>query len=316
MRKRKVKGSFFAKGNVNGKGTCVLMVLLVLYSASALPQKQDAIDIRDLVRHAAANYKAREAQRYDYTYLAHCVWSRDDRRIKHPRTYSADYEVLFLEGEPYMRLVRRDNQPVSPDEEKRERVMREAFVKARREGKGKPGSPSSYMPFDLPITQLADEFDLRKRGQQRLDGRRLYVIEAAPVNGQGRSNADQEQAYHFRMKLWIDAAETQIVKVEAVIIRDIVVTDMLTMSYPIVNDTPEVYESKKVRWLYKPGTTMSAEWTRLSEGVWLPNHVRWKGGERIWWQLPNSNSSSDLREFRDWTYFDYKRFRVKSTILP
>jgi len=172
------------------------------------------------------------------------------------------------------------------------------------------------MPFDLPMAQLADEFDLRKKSQQRLDDRRVYVIEAAPGNDQGRSNADQEQAHHFRMKFWIDAAEAQIVKVEAVIIRDIVVTDIPTMSYPIVNDTPEVYESKKLRLLYKPGTKMSAEWTKLSEGVWLPKHVRWKGGERIWRLLPNSNSSSDLREFHDCTYFDYKRFRVKSTILP
>jgi hypothetical protein len=293
------------------------MVFLGLCSASALPQKQDAVDIRDLVRRAAANYQARQAQRNDYTYLAHCVWSRDDRRIKHPRAFSEDYEVMFLEGEPYMRLVRHNNQPVSPEEEKQERVMREAFIRAQREAKSKPGrSPSSYMPFDLPMAQLADEFDLRKRGQQRLDDRRVYVIEAAPANGQGRGNADQERAYHFRMKLWIDAAETQIVKVEAVIIKDIVETNIPTMSYPIVNDTPEVYESKKLRRLYKPGTRMSEEWTRLSEGVWLPKHVWWKGGVRFWWQLPNSNSSFDWRECHDWTYSDYKRFRVKSTILP
>lgn len=302
---------------LNGNSIRVLLVLLVLCSASALPQKQDAIDIRDLVRGAAANFKAREAQRNDYTYLAHCVWSRADRRTKHPRTYSDDYEVMFLDGEPYLRLVRRDNQPVSPEEEKQERVMRESFARAQREAKSKPdGSASSYMPFDLPLAQLAEEFDLRKKSQQRRDDRRVYVIEAAPRNGQGRGNADREQAYHFRMKLWIDAAETQIVKVEAAIIRDIVVTDIPTMSYPIVNDTPEVYESKKNRLLYKPGTTTSAEWTRLSEGVWLPTHVRWKGGERIWWQLPNSNSFFDFRESRDCTYSDYKRFRVKSTIFP
>jgi hypothetical protein len=300
---------------VNGNSIWAPLVLLGLCSASALPQKQDAIDVRDLVRRAAANYEARQAQRNDYTYLAHCVWFRDDRRTKHPRTYSDDSEVMFLEGEPYVRLVRHDNQPLSPEEEKQERVVRESLARARCEGKSKGGaSPSPYMPFDLPMAQLADEFDLRKKSQQRLDDRTVYVIEAAPGNDQDRGNADQERAHHFRMKLWIDAAEAQIVKVEAVIIRDIVVTAMPAMSYPIVNDAPEVYESKKLRRLYKPGTTMSAEWTRLSEGVWLPNHVRWKASDRIWW--PNSSSSLNWRESQDCTYFDYKRFRVKSTILP
>ena len=59
-------------------------LLLHLFPASAQAAKPDAGTIREMVRKAVANYKGREAQRDDYTYLAHVVridsQSSDSRR--------------------------------------------------------------------------------------------------------------------------------------------------------------------------------------------------------------------------------------------
>jgi hypothetical protein len=311
-------------GTVKGSRPLTLLLFLAqslvpvfVLSQPALPHERDSIDIQDLVRRAVANHKARKPLQNDYTYLAHVVRSFFDVRTKPSSPVSGDYEVMFIEGEPYMRLIRVNDRPLSPDEEKRERLMREAFAKARREAKSKPGGLSPYYTaLELPIALLADQYGLHSRGQQRLDGRDVQVIEALPRDRQPPANAEEEHARHFKMRLWIDAAEAQIVKIDGEIVRDVMVTDIPIISDPIANGAAVVSESKQIQFLYKRGTTMSMEWTKFSDGAWLPKRTRSRAKYRLWLGLPNSNSSSDWLDWHDWTYSDYKKFRVKSTILP
>jgi hypothetical protein len=310
-------------------GVLAFLALLPLSALSAPSplEKRDAIQIDELVRGAAANHQARRVLQNDYTYVAHCVWSRFGSGTKRPKPSSADFEIMFLEGEPYMRQIRYNNQPISPEQEKRQMAVMDAFAKARREAKKKPGRPSSfYTALELPIAQLPEAFNLHMKGKQRLDGREVYVIEALPKDaipkdglpkdGQGPAGDEQEHARHFKMKLWIDPGEAQIVKLEAVVVRDIVMTDIPTITGPFVNETPLVSESQQVRFLDKPGGIIRVEWTKLDDGAWLPKHFYSKMQERIWLDLPNSDSSSLWRKERDWTYSNYKKFRVKATIVP
>ncbi len=298
-------------------GLLLLLAQLQFAPSAILSEKRDANDINDLVRRAVANQKARQPLRNDYTYVAHYVGSVFDRRTKSKPFSSDDYEVMFLEGEQYMRHTRHNDQPLPPDQQKRDEITMQAFLKARREAKSKPrGFPFPLTTLKLPIEQLPDYFDLRGKGKQRLDGRDVHVIEALPRNEQRTVNADQEQARHFKIRLWIDAAEAQIVKIETEVVKDLVVTDALTTSVPTVDEAPQVPENRQLRFLYKPGATVSREWTKLSDGAWLPKHVQWKAERRIWLDLPDSDASSDWLESADWTYSDYKKFRVKTTILP
>jgi len=302
-------------------GVLVLLALLPVsaLSAPALSEERDAININinELVRQAVANHEARQVLRNDYTYLVHCVWSSSDPRTKQRRPSSADLEIMFLEGEPYMRQTRYNSQPLSPEQEKRQIAVMEAFAKARREAKSRPGGvPSFYTALELPIAQLPDAFNLHVKGKQRLYGREVYVIEALPKDNQGPADGDQEHARHFKMKLWIDPGEAQIVKVEGEVVRDVVVTGIPTIAGPIVNETPQVFESQRMRFLGKPGSIIRMEWTKLDDGAWLPKHAYSNIQERIWLDLPNADSSSRWREERDWTYSNYKKFRVKATIVP
>jgi hypothetical protein len=304
-------------------GVLVFLALLPVSALSPAPlEKRDAIHINELVRRAAANHQARQVLQNDYTYLAHGVWSSSGLRTKHLRPSSADFEIMSLEGEPYMRQIRYNNQPMSPEQEKRQMAVMEAFAKARREAKKRPGRPRSfYTALELPIAQLPEAFNLHVKGKQRLDGREVYVIEALPKDGlfkdgQGPADDEQEHARHFKMKLWIDPEEAQIVKLEAEVVRDIVMTGIPTIAGPVVNETPLVSESQRMRFLGKPGSIIRLEWTKLDDGAWLPKHAYSKMQERIWLDFPNSDSSSRWREERDWTYSSYKKFRVKATIVP
>ena len=299
-------------------GALVFLALLPVSTPAgpAPSEKRAAIDINGLVRHAAANLKGREDLRNDYTYLAHSVWSSFDTRGRRPRPSTADFEIVFLEGEPYMRQIKYNDQPLPPGQEKRQIALMEAFARARREAKSRPGGlPAFYTALELPVAQLPDAFDLHVKGRQRLDGREVFVIEAVPKDNQEPAGADQEHARHFKMKLWIDPEEAQIVKIEGEVIKEIVVTGVPTAPDPIANETPLVIESQQHRRLYKAGSVISEEWTRLDDGAWLPKHAHAKVQERIWLELPKENSSP-WREVRDCTYSGYKKFRVKTTIRP
>jgi hypothetical protein len=142
-----------------------------------------------------------------------------------------------------------------------------------------------------------------------------YMIEALPKVNQNPTDAGQEHARHFKMKLWIDLEEAQIVKIEGEVVKEIVVTDVPTAPDPIENETPLVIESQQHRRLYKAGSVIGEEWTRLDDGAWLPKHVHYKIQERIWLDFPNANSSH-WREESDCTYSGYKKYRVKATIRP
>jgi hypothetical protein len=296
----------------------LLMLLPVPASAEPTPsEKHAASDINELVRRAAANYKGREVLRNDYTYRVHYVWSISDPRATRRQPSSADFEIMFLDGEQYMRQIRYNDQPLPPEQEKRQLAMMEAFTRARHQAKSRPGGlPAFYTALELPVAQLPDAFDLHMKGRQRLDEREVYVIDALPKVNQNPADASQEHARHFKMKLWIDPEEAQIVKIEAVVVREIVVTGVPTIHDPIANETPLVIESQQHRRLYKAGSVIGEEWTKLDDGAWLPKHVHSKIQERIWLDLPNEDSSSPWREVRDCIYSGYKKFRVKATILP
>jgi hypothetical protein len=299
-------------------GALVLLILLAVSvpAAPAPSQKRAAIDINELVSRAAANFKAREVLCNDYTYLVHYEWSSFDARAKRRRPSTADFEIMFLEGEPYMRQIRYNDQPLPPEQEKRQIARMEAFARARREAKSRPGGlPAFYTALELPVAQLPDAFELHMKGRQRLDDREVYVIEAVPKVNQNPANAGRDHARHIKMKLWIDPEEAQIVKIEGEVVKEISVTGVPTVYGPIANETPLVVESQQHRRLYKPGSTIGEEWTKLDDGDWLPKHVHYKMQERIWLDFPNSNSSR-WREESDCTYSGYKKFRVKATIVP
>ncbi|HLK09699.1 MAG TPA: hypothetical protein VKV30_17235 [Candidatus Angelobacter sp.] len=293
----------------------LLMLLPVSFPAEPAPsEKRFAFDLNELVRRAATNYKGREVLRNDYTYMAHYVRSSFDSRTSRPRSSTADFEILFIEGEQYMRQIRYNDQPLPREQEKRQIVLMEAFARARREAKSKAGGLHSfYTALELPVAQLLDDFDLHIKGRQRLDNREVYVLEALPKANQDPADADLDHARHFKMKLWIDPEEGQIVKIEGEVVKEIVATGVPTFRDPIENETP-VFESQRSRYLYEPGSLIGEEWTRLGDGVWLPKHVHAKIQERIWLDLPNANSSR-WREVSDCTYSGYKKFRVKATIV-
>src|SRR5262245_41651782 len=126
--------------------TLILPPHLLAQRASAA--KPDPATIAELIRRAVANYKSREAQLDNYTYLAHITRTEFDRTGKPTGQITGTDEIMMLEGAPYRRTVLLNGRPLSPEQEKQQQMLLEAEATARRAGYD---NHPVHNPFLAPI---------------------------------------------------------------------------------------------------------------------------------------------------------------------
>ena len=186
-----------------------------------------------------------------------------------------------------------------------------AEASARRAGYNNHPVHNSFL---APIAQLPDEFRLRWRGQQLLDGHEVQVIEALPVDQPRPGSSDQEYARHFKMKLWVDADEAQIVRVESEVIRS------LTLDQDLPHFSPDFKFSGVHTWRfeYARGTTAAMEWTKVNDEAWLPKWTSWKTPKETVTALTPTKPAAPIhtRDQVTATYSHYKKFRVDTRVVP
>lgn len=281
-----------------------------LVSQDTKTAKPDSSSVAELVGRALANYKIREAQLENYTYLASVVRTEFDRHGKPTGEITGTDEIMMLEGAQYRRTILLNGRPLSPEQEKEQQIMLEAEAAARRAGHNQhPVRLSSF----VPIVQFPDEFRLRWRGQGSLDGSHVQVIDALPFEADERDSADHEYARHFRMKLWIDADEAQIVRVESEVIRT------LTLDQDLLGFRDQKFSGVGAwRFEYARGTKTVMEWTKVNGETWLPKWSSWKAPKETVTDLAPARTAGPLkfRDQRTQTFSNYKKFRVDSRVVP
>lgn len=182
----------------------------------------------------------------------------------------------------------------------------------------------------LPLEHLPGAFDVRLKGTEILDGREAYVVVATPKlvpDDSGHRNNDDEDEQNFEMMLWIDRADTQLVKVEGKAIREGVLSSkpdyavMDTQNYTseaVAKAKASMYKSSL---RYSRGTTLTEEWTKIDNAVWLPKRLYIKGKE-IWEHTvvfetgQTTQSSPAIPVTHEITYLRYQKFHVNTRILP
>lgn len=169
------------------------------------------IDVNDLIRRSVAATEAdwEAAPRYRYR-------ERDVKRGK-----IETYEVTMIEGSPYYRLVARNDQPLSPEQEREENAKFDAEVSRRRQES--PAQRAKRLAAykrerdedHLFLREMAEAFSYRLLGEQVMDGHAVFVLDATPRPDYRPVDAKAKVLTRMRGKLWIDKAEYQWAKVEA-----------------------------------------------------------------------------------------------------
>ena len=317
------------------------------------------IDVQELVKQAVINFNAREALPRNYTYLENITVDRPDEKKGHS---SDAYEVIEIKGHAFRRHVEHNGQKVAEqgdpeqDEEFRakwlevdhkileeqikpgqtkealaaavQKIMDESGLKDwKSQFQIPPPAPSmgvvtfgqTLYQFKLPLQDLGQKYHLKFKGEHTLYGRKAYVVQADPKH----TRDDTDPAQNFRIKVWIDQKDKEIVKVEGRAIRSGLLghPEYSAFSSKVLSQK-EIEERKQQlsasRLLYGDDTVIVQEWTKVNDEVWLLRRRHVKGSHVFVVDGVRRFFVSNFSRAVEYDTADtnYRKFRVEHRIVP
>jgi hypothetical protein len=177
------------------------------------------------------------------------------------------YEVLMVEGSPYNKLIAVNDRPLSSERQAEEarKLQQETYRRAHESKRERDKRITRYLKErdqdHAMLREMADAFDYTLVGDQNLDGRDIWVLDATSKPGYQPKNRETKMLTGMKGKLWIDKATYQWVKVEAQVIKPVSFCGFIA----------------KVG----PGTSFVLEQEPLSGNLWLPKHFNMKVNETV-----------------------------------
>ncbi len=185
-------------------------------------------------------------------------WSYKERDAdpKAGENSSKTYRVLMIEGSQYNKLVAKNDQPLSPDEQAaEEKQLQQEIRKRKSESRNERSKRINKYQKErnqdhAMMLEMVSAFDFKPVGEENVRGRPAYVFEAAPKTGYVPKNRDAKVLTGMKGKLWVDKRTFQWAKVQAEVITPVSFYGFLA----------------KV----KPGTSFLLEQAPVAGGLWFP----------------------------------------------
>lgn len=204
------------------------------------------------------------------------------------------YDVTLLEGSPYERLVERDDHPLPPAEEKREQEKLEKSIAERM--KESPAErqrrladyEKRHKREQSAMREVGEAFDFKIAGEDRVEGREVWILEAMPRRGYHPRSRDAKILPHVRGRLWIDKQTYHWVKLDAEVI------DPVTWGLFLVR--------------LDKGAHVRIDETRVNDEVWLPRSVAITASARL-------GIFKQLRVQQETTYKNFRKFQTDSRMV-
>jgi hypothetical protein len=211
---------------------------------------------------ALGNEVRQQKERRQYFYREHAEHRRPNGKLN----FTQDYEWIFLEGEPFRKMVARNGKPLKGrrlrDEEERMRM-----TAAERRAEAARPKANIITVGNLSGQTILTRMDHTPMGEEQIDGRATWVIRADPKPGQ--------ESIAYRMTFWIDQEDTAIAQ----------------LRYDVIGRGVDSL----------PGSWLITTYTRLREGLWFKKTLQ--GEFHSAPPRPRSHWK-ELHTFRDFRRFD------------
>ncbi len=257
-------------------GHLAFLSLLVAHSgwAAAAPNRAQEI-VQKSVANTNADWAA--APQFDFT--------ERDVITRHGTRTVKSYQVLMINGSPYNNLIAIDGQPLSAAQAaaeqrklQQETNRRQTEPSAARQKRIAEYQKERRQDHAL-MAEMVKGFDYRLTGEETVNGRRCFALEATPKPGYRPPTRDTQVLKGMRGKMWVDTEQYQWVKVQAEVFRPV----SFGLFFASV----------------KPGTKFTLEQKPIEGNLWLPSHFSMAVIARV---LIVSRNSRD-----DETYSNYRR---------
>lgn len=226
-----------------------------------------APDPLEIVRRSVEKDRLNFERANDYSYVQHTEQRRFGRGGRVSGVESRTFDVIVIDGEPYEKLIAKDGRPLSEAEARKEQEKLDRELERRR--REKPERRARRLTEREKrrregrefAQEIPEAFTFRLAGEETVDGRRVWVIEAEPKPGFRGKAKRAELLSKFRGRLWIDQQDYQWVRVEA-----------------------ETIAPVRFGWILAkldPGARMTFEQRRVHGEVWLPSRAWMRLGARV-----------------------------------
>jgi outer membrane lipoprotein-sorting protein len=228
----------------------------------------------------------------NYTYQVRDVHKELDGKGNVKSTEIDTAEILFIGGKRYRRLIQKNDQPLSADEESKEskkvdKAVAEVSRMSQEELDRRYGEFEKKRAADREqLKYIPDAFDFKLLREEAVNGRPAYVIAATPK----RDYRGTHHEFLTKMQgtMWIDKEDFHWVKVEA--------ETLDTISFGLF-----------IARLAK-GTHMEFEETRVNGEIWLPKRASFQGSARLA-VVKKFNVAEEV------SFSNYRKFQTDSKIV-
>jgi hypothetical protein len=236
-------------------------------------------DVRQIIESSIAATQRHWQARLHYTYLER---DASRRRDMDGRVKSEDVEIsrtILVNDAPFEQFIERNGQPPSAREEWRQN---EALDKLKRETPGQRTERVRRQEEETTslVQELPKAFDFQLVGQEVVNERAAYVLQATPHAGYQAQGRYGKLLSKVEGKLWIDMHDLVWIKVDGQVVQPFSIGVFL------------------VRLLR--GSQITVEQTRVDGGMWMPMRVEVRAAAKV--LLLKS-----LVIERVMTYSDYRR---------
>ena len=275
-------------------GRSAALAVLAALLAGAFASAGFAQDAREIVRKSVELDQSNWQRMKDYTWIARQTDRVLDSRGQVKSQKTEEWETVVIYGEPHHRMLERNGQPLSPEEQRKEQEKLDQAV-AKREHE--TGSQRVRREADFEqqrqkdrefLREVPDLFDFKLLGEEKIDGHEVWVIAATPRPGAQPKRGDAKPLLKVRAKVWIDKSEYQWVRLEA--------ETTATISFGLFIAR------------LAPGARLEFEQTRVNDEVWLPKREVVRGAARL-------GLVKKLAGEEETTWNDYHKFQVDSKVV-
>jgi hypothetical protein len=258
------------------------------------PQAIAPIAPKEMVRRALADFTRDDDAQRQYTYL-----QRDDVRMLDgsgnlKRRDLQTYDVTLLEGSPYRRLVKRNDQPLPLDEEKQQQANLQRSIGERRKEtpEQRRGRIADWdrkrQERQKDLAEVPEAFDLLLAGEDVIGGVPVWIIDGTPHPGYKPKSKTAGYFTKMKGRIWIAKSDYHAVKIDALTMDTISIGAFLIR--------------------FAKGGHIGVEFERVNNEVWMPRHVFLTGSARV---LLVKGYHLDA----DFTFSDYKKFSAESRVV-
>jgi hypothetical protein len=249
-----------------------------------------AQDANEIIRRATDRDFTNFENRKNYTYQERTEIREYNGSGKLSKTDVVTNEILILEGQPYEKLIARNDKPLSEkDAAKEQKKLDKEVEKRRNQSKSEKARLEKERLEDQKyMREFTEAFDFRVIGEEPVSGKPAWIISVTPKPGYRPRSSDAKVFTKLRGKVWIDKGEYHWVKAEGEAI------DTLSFGFFLFR--------------VAPGAKVSFDQVRVNEEVWLPSRISVRAEARV-------ALLKKMRAEIDITYREYRKFQADSKIV-